>query len=460
VTRSSSPAHIDPADLTLADLIRDTATDGSRPHETDPQRGDGGARRRICRPVAGRGECVGVLDTPAHAADRNPGDGSVEEVRQIVQCGSTMYAVGKFSQVKNPSSTKLVPRNNAFAFSATAPYKITRFDPNVNGVVNTVVCGTDGSVLLGGTFTTAGGVANRNLAKVNAATSESMPFSFHPAAPVNHMEIVHGHLLVGGNFPGFLDSRNPGTGADDGYGTPAISGTYQYPGVAATNTRIFNMTPSPNGTAVLMTGVFTSVGGQHHEQIFRLNMTPGSASVSGWSPSELYMHCATSEPFYAQDAAWSPDSSTIYTATTGFKLFDQPNTGRRTGPCDAAIAYRVEPQTQFEGHTWINYTGCDSLFSVAADSTTVFIGGHQRWISNGDECDRNNTAPGRAQTGLGEVDPVTGADQPGPDRGRGLGADDLLRTAAGLWIASDNQANTDSCAGVHGRMGICFLPNG
>jgi hypothetical protein len=35
----------------------------------------------------------------------------------------------------------------------------------------------------------------------------------------------------------------------------------------------------------------------------------------------------------------------------------------------------------------------------------------------------------------------------------------MLRTADGLWIASDNQANTDECAGVHNRMGICFLPN-
>src|SRR4051812_28738748 len=172
-------------------------------------------------------------------------DGSVEEVRQIVQCGSTMYAVGKFSQVKNPSSTALIARNNAFAFSATAPYKITPFDPNVNGQVDTVVCGTDGSVLLGGTFTTAGGVANRNLAKVNAATGASMPFSFHPAARVAHMEIVQGHLLVGGFFAGFLDSRNPVTGADDGYGTPAISGTYQYTGAQPYSTRIWNMTPSP-----------------------------------------------------------------------------------------------------------------------------------------------------------------------------------------------------------------------
>ena len=158
--------------------------------------------------------------------------------------------------------------------------------------------------------------------------------------------------------------------------------------------------------------------------------------------------------------------SRVFVATTGYRLnseFALPSTQRpqvRSGPCDAAIAYQATNQVEFSGHSWINYTGCDSLYSVAADASTVFIGGHQRWISNGDECDRNNAAPGRAQSGLGEITPTTGADQPGPTRGRGLGAADLLRTSAGLWIGSDNQANTAGCGTVSGgRMGICFLPN-
>ena len=80
-------------------------------------------------------------------------------------------------------------------------------------------------------------------------------------------------------------------------------------------------------------------------------------------------------------------------------------------------------------------------------------------LTLGHGCDRQG--PGAiAQPGLSEVDPLTGLYQPGPDRGRGLGASDLLRTQAGLWIASDNQANTSRCAGVVNRRGICFLPNG
>jgi hypothetical protein len=240
---------------------------------------------------------------------------------------------------------------------------------------------------------------------------------------------------------------------------PTIAGTYVFTGVKANPTRIWNMTPSPDGTAVLMTGVFTSVGGKHHEQIFRLNLTAGTPTVSGWSPTELYSHCATVEPFYAQDAAWSPDMTKIYTATTGYKPYDRPASEARSGPCDAAIAYQATSQNEFGGHAWINYTGCDSLFTVAADSSTVFIGGHQRRISDPLGCDTRVGAGAIVQPGLGEINPADGTYQPGPNRGRGLGADDMIRTATGLWIASDNQANTDRCAGKSGHMGLCFLPN-
>jgi len=97
-------------------------------------------------------------------------DGSIEQVRQIVQCGTTMYAVGTFTQVKNPNSTALIARNNAFAFSPNAQgvYRVTNWNPNVNGTVNTVACASDGDVIIGGNFTQVGTTAVKNLAKVDA----------------------------------------------------------------------------------------------------------------------------------------------------------------------------------------------------------------------------------------------------------------------------------------------------
>jgi hypothetical protein len=43
-------------------------------------------------------------------------------------------------------------------------------------------------------------------------------------------------------------------------------------------------------------------------------------------------------------------------------------------------------------------------------------------------------------------------------RARGLGADDMLLTGAGLWIASDNLDGSEMCGGPANLSGICFLP--
>ncbi len=108
-------------------------------------------------------------------------------------------------------------------------------------------------------------------------------------------------------------------------------------------------------------------------------------------------------------------------------------------------------------HNWVNYTGCDSLYSTAADASTAYFGGHESWSSNPDDCDA--MGPGAINApGMEGLSPSTGALTFNPTRGRGLGADDMLITSAGLWIASDNLSDTNTCGGVSGHAGICFLP--
>src|SRR5665647_1273645 len=92
-------------------------------------------------------------------------DGSVEQVRQLVPCGPTMYAVGRFTSIKQAGTT--YPRNNAFSFSSTTG-AVSTWNPNVNGRVDSVALSADCSTAyLGGKFTSVGGTTVTNIASVS-----------------------------------------------------------------------------------------------------------------------------------------------------------------------------------------------------------------------------------------------------------------------------------------------------
>jgi hypothetical protein len=402
--------------------------------------------------------------TPAYNTPQLATTGTTEQVRQIAQCGNTMYAVGTFTALTQGGTT--FARNNVASFSASKPYTMTSWNPNVNGIVNGITFSPDCSTAyLGGKFTTVGGVAAKNLAAVSTSTGALIPAFGHSASgQVETLQYYNGHILTGGYYTAvnnssanpYMTSLNPTTGKDDGFIHLGISGNYQFPGVSSNPTRVYNQQLSHGGTLDLVEGDFTSVGGQPRQQMFMLNLSGATATVTGWTSSELNTNCNFNESFYAQSAAWSADDSTIYVATTGYKPNGTPaGSFPRTGPCDAAIAY---PATQTSVvHSWINYPGCDSLYAAAADSTTAYFAGHERWASNPNGCDF--AGPGAiAAPGIEGLDPATGTLSYNPTRGRGLGADDLLVTSAGLWIASDNLDGTSQCGTLSNRAGICLLP--
>jgi hypothetical protein len=311
-----------------------------------------------------------------------------------------------------------------------------------------------------------------NIAKVSTFTGSVVKSWARSASrPVDTVLYVpNGHVLVGGKFTSingsgrnFYASLNPSTGRDDGYLNLSLSGTYVYPGAGPNYTQAYNQQLSPDGRHVLVEGVFTAVQGQSRQQIFMLNLDAHHGNLSAWNSSEFGQHCSDAHPFYVKGAAWSPDQATVYIATTGEHLSNWSGSFPLTGLCDVAAAF---PAAQAGGldPTWVNYTGCDSLYSAAADGSTVYVGGHERWADNPRGC--NEPGPGAIPApGMGAFTPdgslltkVNGT-AGRYSRARGFGADDMLRTSAGLWIASDNFDDSVTCDGVTGHAGICFLPN-
>jgi hypothetical protein len=416
--------------------------------------------------------------------------GATEQITQLVQCGTTMFAVGTFTSISgwNGSATTTVPVNNVFSFSAIPPFTLTGWAPDVNGTVNSIAFdgGNCADAYIGGKFTSVNGTPVGNIAEIDTTVGNVVPgFDDHTGGGyVDTLLVVNGHLLAGGTFTSINDNKgadpyyaslSPVTGKDDGFLHLNISGHYQFHNVKRNGTEVYDQQLSHGGTLLLAEGDFTSAGGLARQQIFMLNVSGATATVTPWSspefdgsqgqaPGGYYYQCGDSHPFYIQAAAWSPDDSEIYIADTGYKAWNWDGTYPVVGLCDAVAAF---PATQAEvTHDWINYTGCNSLYSVAADNSAVYVGGHERWADDPDGC---------KVIGSGYINaPGLGGFTPGPSggsllmnsastaglysRSRGRGADDMLLTSAGLWIASDNFGGKTSCGGRPGYAGICFLP--
>lgn len=392
-----------------------------------------------------------------------------QNVRELKQCGNTMYAVGQFSSIKQGGQT--FTRNNILSFNATAPYTLSSFAPNVNGTVNTIAF--DGAncsyAYIGGHFTSVNGTPAFNIAKISTATGNVVSGFKHSAnSEVDTIVVSGSHLLTGGRFTKINNSSaryyvslNVATGSNDGYINLNISGTYQYSGVSPNVTEVYNQQVSHGGARVMVEGVFTSVGGQPRQQVFQEWLGP-KAQVTGWSMPELNTHCVTVEPFYAQAAAWSPDDLTVYLATTGNHqyLWAPPNYPL-PGPCDTAMG--VSSAESSQSPRWTNYTGCDSLYAVVADSFTVYVAGHPRWSENRDGC--NIKGPGAVpDPGLQGLYPSTGLVEKNAQGTAGLysmdrnNADDAILTSAGLWVAGSDRFSANICGGTPDVSGICFLP--
>ncbi len=400
--------------------------------------------------------------------------GRTEQINELARCGPTIYAVGSFTKIDQGGVT--YDRRHAFSFSATTG-AMTSWNPAPNGVVNAIALNaTCSRAYLGGSFFAVGAATAHNFAAVDTARGILIGQFRHEAGNVVEAIVLGaGRIIVGGSFRHinggthpYLASLRTSDGADDGYVHVAISGTYTYTddnGAQARSgpPRIAQLVLGPYGGRLILLGTFTSVGTQSRRQIAVLRL--GSyVSVDRWFSPEFAANCAVGAPFYVRDAAWSPDGHYIFVADTGYK----PATGAgfrtwqpRAGLCDAVAKFPAGSDSNTR-HVWVNYTGCDSLYAVAADATTVYVAGHERWLNNRAGCDTAG-AGALARPGVGAVSAATGlATAWNPTRSRGLGAHDLLLTTrpTGLWIASDNLDNLAVTCAHSRHPGLCFLPAG
>jgi hypothetical protein len=362
-------------------------------------------------------------------------------VLKYLQVGNTMYAAGEIGLVQNAARTTSYPRQNLLAFDATTG-AVRPWAPALNKESTALVASPDGRFLyVGGAFSRVDGVVTRSLVKFDLTTGARVTaFRFPFGGAVNDLELVAGHLVVGGAFPGGLLSVNPDTGATDGWLDVTLAGQTS----TKTPTKVHRLAVNPAGNLLVAVGNFTSADGQPRRQALQVALTGGGGAVTSWYPPVFDLTCLSQIPFYTRSVDFSPDGSYFVIASSGGP--------RANSVCDSASRWESNG-TGAATPTWVNSTGSDSVFSVTVTGVAVYVGGHFRWLDN--QTGVWGQAPGAVErSGIGAIHPTTGKALPwNPGKTRGHGTEELYATSAGLWIGSDGRY-------VHGewREGVAFMP--
>jgi hypothetical protein len=383
-----------------------------------------------------------------------------QNIAELERCKGKVYAVGTATAIARGSAT--YTRSHAFSFSAKTG-AMSSWAPKVDGPVQSIAFSPDcRTAYLGGTFSQVNTVAARNLVAVSTATGAvKRRFGHTVDGPVSTVRYAHGAVLIGGRFTTVngvartaMASLDPETGAVTKYLRVRIRGQ-----LGQSATQVFNSQLSHDKHRLLIEGTFTSINDTTRQQAAVLKLGRSAVRLDGWTSPELLASCEIG--FYVRAGNWSPDDKTIYLAATGLWPSSGPGSGPnqpRAGLCDAVSAFPAAARSVH--HTWVNYSGCDSFYAVAADKSNVYVGGHPRWLHDSNGC--NTKGPGAvSRPGIGSINPRTGrATSWNPTHSRGRGVDQLLVTKAGLWVASDTftDGSAQQCGGVKHHGGICFFP--
>jgi hypothetical protein len=389
----------------------------------------------------------------------NPVDGTPHvldgRVYAIAKIGSKVVLGGTFTTARNGDTTEEQRRVSILSYDYATNRIDQAFVPQLNGQVNALAADPSGNaVFVGGAFTTVNGVANRGLVKLDLATGQIVTeFRAVTTGAVNDL-VVHGDTLyMGGVFGKVRGLDRPGLAAvsvttgvvDQDLNLPV--NTPMVKGAAG----LKKLDVSPDGSKLIIIGNFSRVGTEARTQMAIIDLSTTPASVSSWKTDLYGNNCHPVFDTYMRDVDISPDGSYAVVVTTGAA-------GNGTaGLCDAAARWELDRTGSGQRPSWADWSGGDTLLSVAVTNAAVYVGGHQRWANNAGA--DNEPAPSAvSREGIAAHDPLNGrALTWNPGRVRGYGVTALVATPEMLFVGSD----TERLAGeFHGRIGMFPVAGG
>jgi hypothetical protein len=430
----------------------------------------------VVLPVASASPSVAVQSPHAVVVSADPANTTPNitngRVNAITQVGNRIIVGGTFTSVQNAGSSTTLTRNRILAFNATTGVIDTQFRPNLDGAVEALTPGPDGtSVIVGGSFDAVNGNGNyRRLVRLQVPSGAPVTtFQPRPNRMVNDVVQRNGALYVAGEFTTIggrsrtvLARLDPTSGVVD----PNLDVTFADPSDVPDNDPpkdgrllVWRIDVSPNGDTLVAAGNFQTVAGQTRRQIAMLDLTTSPVGLSSWAtdvfpflrdPATSY--CSRAFPWWIRDLDIAPDGSYVAVATTGA---NRPNR-----LCDSITRWEMGRTGPGQLPTWEVKSGGDSFHSVSVTGAAIYAGGHQQWMNNPfnpNECGRcDGPFPGGVpRPGLSAHDPINGLPFSwNPVRNpRGKGVLAQLATTTGLYLGSD----TDRIAGETRRK-LAFMP--
>lgn len=356
-------------------------------------------------------------------------------IKTIAQVGSKIFVGGQFTEVSQ--SGKKYTRNNIYAMDATTKKIDTTFAPDVSGEVLSIAGSPDGkAVYIGGWFGKVNGVGPASFQKLDAATGKKVTgFNTSPNNAVYDIKVTSAKVYIGGRFTK-VNSVARSAFASVAPSNGGVQTTTNVPVTGVQNhgvTHVYKMAMSPDQKKLILLGNFSAVGGQERHQAAMVDISGTTAALKAdWATTGYAAPCSSSAfDFYVRDADFSPDGSYLVIVTTGGPHGD-------TQLCDSAARYETNATGSDIKPTWVDWTGGDTLHSVAISPVAIYIGGHERWANNPFGSD--SSQPGAVmRVGLGALDPKNGMPftwNPGRDP-KGIGAFELTLTSTGLYVGSD-----------------------
>jgi PKD repeat protein len=213
-----------------------------------------------------------VTETPLSTDSPDHPVGPFGRVNDIAVIGTTAYIAGDFARVGG------MTRNGLAAIDLRTGH-VEDWNPNVNGVVDTIVAAPDGSRLyVGGKFSAIGTTTRRRLAAIDAETGRPTSWHPRPSARVKTIDVRGSDVYIGGVFQTVGGVAVPYAAKID-----AVTGDADPNWDPRPTSSVNALEVAPDGATVFLAGSFDEIDGENQQHAAEVGATTGA--LTNWDPN-------------------------------------------------------------------------------------------------------------------------------------------------------------------------------